>query len=137
MDSGAGKPLGVELQGRDDAESGVRALLPRVASLGASGINHDASFDRDHAPFLVAGVPAFTLWVAEGDYDVRHHTVQDTFEHVDKQNLARDTAIMAILARALADAPSPVARRLSPSEASDLMRKIGVEGTRKMVYVED
>ena len=135
MDSGAGTPLGVELQGRDDAEVGVRRLLPRVASLGASGIKHEASFDRDHAPFLVAGVPALTLWVAEGDYDVRHHTVQDTFEHVDKANLARDTAIMAILARALADS-EPVARRLSSAEAEELMRKIGVEGTKKMVYVE-
>jgi hypothetical protein len=137
MDSGAGKPLGIELQGRDDAETAVRGLLPRVAALGASGINHDASFDRDHAPFLVAGVPALTLWVAEGDYDVRHHTVQDTFEHVDQGNLARDTAIMAILARALADAPAPVARRLSAAEAEQLMKKIGVESTKKMVYVEN
>ena len=137
MDSGAGKPLGVELQGRADAEAGVRKLLPRVAALGASGINVDGSFDRDHAPFLVAGVPAFTLWVAEGDYDVRHHTVQDTFEHVDQPNLGRDTAIMAILARALADAPEPVAPRLSAAEAAALMKKIGVEGTRKMVYVEN
>ena len=137
MDSGAGKPLGVELQGRADAEAGVRKLLPRVAALGASGINLDASFDRDHAPFLVAGVPAFTLWVAEGDYDVRHHTVTDTYEHVDKENLARDTAIMAILARALADSPEPVARRLSAAEAAELMKKIGVAGTKKMVYVEN
>jgi Iap family predicted aminopeptidase len=135
MDSGAGKPLGLELQGRADAEAGVRKLLPRVAALGASGVNLDASFDRDHAPFLVAGVPAFTLWVAEGDYDVRHHTVQDTFEHVDQANLARDTAIMAILARALADS-EPVARRLSAAEATELMKKIGVEGTKRMVYGE-
>jgi acyl-CoA reductase-like NAD-dependent aldehyde dehydrogenase len=75
-------------------------------------------------------VPAFTLWVAEGDYDVRHHTVQDTFEHVDQVNLARDTAIMAILARALADS-EPAARRLSAAEATELMRKIGVEGRRR------
>jgi len=136
MDSGAGKPLGVELQGRADAEAGVRKLLPRVAALGASGINVDGSFDRDHAPFLVAGVPAFTLWVAEGDYDVRHHTVTDTYEHVDKENLARDTAIMAILARAFADSPEPVARRLSAAEAAELMQKIGVAGTKKMVYGE-
>jgi carboxypeptidase Q len=137
MDSGAGQPLGIELQGRDDAEAAVRALLPRVAALGASGINHEASFDRDHAPFLVAGVPALTLWVAEGDYDVRHHTVQDTFEHVNQANLARDTAIMAIMARALADAPAPIARRLSAGEAEQLMKKIGVESTKRMVYGEE
>src|SRR5262249_53418286 len=101
MDSGAGAPLGIELQGRDDAEAGIRRLLSRVELLGATGIKHEASFDRDHAPFLVAGVPAFTLWVAEGDYDTRHHTVTDTFEHVDRLHLAHDTAIVAILARAL------------------------------------
>jgi len=82
-------------------------------------------------------VPAFTLWVDEGDYDVRHHTVQDTFEHVNLDYLARDTAIMAIAARAFADAPASPARRQSAAEAEEFMREVGVEGTKKMVYGED
>jgi hypothetical protein len=137
MDSGAGKPRGIETQGRTDAEAAVRSVLARTAPLGASEIKTEATFDRDNGPFMVAGVPAFTLWVDEGDYDVRHHTVQDTFEHVNLEYLARDTAIMAIAARALADAPSAPARRQSPAEAEEFMRKVGVEGTKKMVYVED
>jgi carboxypeptidase Q len=137
MDSGAGKPRGIETQGRTDAEAAVRSVLARTAPLGASEIKTEASFDRDNGPFMVAGVPAFTLWVDEGDYDVRHHTVQDTFEHVNLDYLARDTAIMAIAARALADAPAAPARRQSAAEAEEFMRKVGVEGTKKMVYAEE
>ena len=137
MDSGAGKPRGIETQGRTDAEAAVRSVLARTAPLGASEIKTEATFDRDNGPFIVAGVPAFTLWVDEGDYDVRHHTVQDTFEHVNLDYLARDTAIMAIAARAFADAPASPARRQSAAEAEEFMRKVGVEGTKKMVYGED
>jgi Zn-dependent M28 family amino/carboxypeptidase len=137
MDSGAGKPRGIETQGRTDAEAAVRSVLARTAPLGASEIKTEATFDRDNGPFMVAGVPAFTLWVDEGDYDVRHHTVQDTFEHVNLDYLARDTAIMAIAARAFADAPASPARRQSAAEAEEFMRKVGVEGTKKMVYGED
>ncbi|HEX4439418.1 MAG TPA: M20/M25/M40 family metallo-hydrolase [Thermoanaerobaculia bacterium] len=136
MDSGAGKPRGIESQGRTDAEPAIRAVLARTAPLGASEIHTEATFDRDNGPFMVAGIPAFTLWVDDGDYDKRHHAPTDTFEHVDQEFLARDTAIMAIAARAFADAPAPPAKRQSAAEAVEFMKKVGVEGTKKMVYVE-
>ena len=58
----------------------------------------------------------------------------DTFENVDPKKLAADTAIMAVLAWQLADAPEPFGRRLSPSEAAALLEKSGVAGTKAMVY---
>ena len=94
----------------------------------------DASFDRDHAPFLAAGVPALTLWVQEGDYDVHHHAITDTFDKVDPRLLAVDTAVLAVAAWTLSDAAEPIGRRLSPEEAAALMKKSGVESTRRMVY---
>jgi carboxypeptidase Q len=134
MDSGAGSPKGVELHGRADLEASMKPFLASVASLGATSTTLEASFDRDHGPFMVVGVPAMTLWVEEGDYDDRHHTVIDTFERVSSQHLAMDTAIMAILAWELAEAPTPIGRRLSEAEAAELLRKSGVENTKKMVY---
>ena len=89
-----------------------KALAP-VASFGATATTLEASFDRDHGPFMVVGVPAMTLWVEPGTYDDRHHTVIDTFDGVDPHWLAVDTAVMAILAWELANAPEPVGRRLS------------------------
>jgi Zn-dependent M28 family amino/carboxypeptidase len=134
MDSGAGSPKGVELHGRADLDAPMKAHLAALAAFGAASTTLEASFDRDHGPFAVVGVPAMTLWVAEGDYDDRHHTVIDTFERVDLRNLALDTAVMAILGWSLAEAPQPVGRRLSEAEAAEVLRKSGVENTRKMVY---
>ena len=134
MDSGAQAPRGVELHGRADLEEPMKKLLAPLAAFGATAVTLDATFDRDHAPFLVAGVPAFTLWVEDGDYDIHHHTVSDTFDKVDPRLLATDTAVMAIAAWELANTAEPVGRRLSPAEAAELMKKSGVEGTRRMLY---
>ncbi len=134
MDSGAGAPRGVELHGRADLEAPVKKLLSPLAAFGATGTTLAASFDRDHGPFMVVGVPAMTLWVEEGDYDAHHHTVTDTFDKVDPKRLATDTAVMAILAWELASAPEPVGKRLGPQEAEALLKKSGVEATRRMLY---
>jgi Zn-dependent M28 family amino/carboxypeptidase len=133
MDSGAGSPRGVELHGRADLEEPVRKLLVPVASLGAAATTLDASFDRDHAPFMAVGVPALTLWVEEGDYDERHHTAIDTFDRIDPRKLAVDTAVMAILGWELANA-GPIGRRFSSTEAEQLLERSGVAGTKRMVY---
>jgi Zn-dependent M28 family amino/carboxypeptidase len=109
-------------------------VLAALASFGATGTTLAATFDRDHAPFMVAGVPAMTLWVEEGSYDAHHHTVTDTFDKVDPRLLATDTAAMAILAWELADAPEPIGKRLGRQEAETLLKKSGVEATRRMVY---
>ncbi len=134
MDSGAGSPRGVELHGRADLEDAVKKLLPPVASFGAAATTLDASFDRDHGPFMAVGVPALTLWVEEGDYDERHHTAIDTFERIDPRKLATDAAVMAILGWELANAEQPIGRRLSAAEAEQLLERSGVAGTKRMVY---
>jgi len=134
MDSGAGTPLGLELHGRADLEPAAKKLLAPLAGLGATATTLEATFDRDHGPFMAVGVPAVTLWVEPGTYDDRHHTVIDTFENVDPKKLAVDTAVMAVLAWQLADAPEAFGRRLSLAESEDLLRKSGVENTKKMVY---
>jgi carboxypeptidase Q len=134
MDSGAQAPRGFQLEGRKDLEAPMRKLLAPLAALGAAGVSTEATFDQDHAPFLAAGVPAFTLWVDEGEYDVHHHAITDTLDKIDPRMLGIDTAVMAIAAYTIANAEGPVGRRLSAAEASELMKTVGVESTRKMVY---
>ena len=134
MDEGAQAPHGFAIQGRADLAAAAKARLAPLSAFGAGDVSLDASFDQDHAPFVAVGIPAFTLIVDPGDYDTRHHTVVDTFEHVDKRWLALDSAVMAVAAWSFANAPEPVGRRLSEAEAGELMRKTGVEGTHRMVY---
>jgi Zn-dependent M28 family amino/carboxypeptidase len=105
-----------------------------LAPLGASGVSRKATFDMDHAPFLTTGIPVFTLWVDEGEYDIHHHAASDTLDKVDPQHLALDVAAVAVAAYRLADAAEPAGRRLSPSESSELLRTIGLESLRRLVY---
>ena len=105
-----------------------------ATSLGAAGVSLDATFDQDHGPFVVVGVPAFSLHVERGEYDIHHHAVTDTFDKVDPRLLAVDTAAMGVAAWSFADAPNPVGRRLSESETEAVMKTSGVASTRQMLY---
>jgi Iap family predicted aminopeptidase len=137
MDSGAQVPRGFKIHGRSDIEAAARTVLAPLSSLGASGVSLDATFDMDHGPFLAAGVPVFTLWVDDGEYDTHHHAVSDTFDKVDPRMLALDTAVMAVTAYRLADAPEAPGRRLSAAEATQLLEKLGLESLRRTVYEPD
>ena len=134
MDEGAQAPLGFQIQGRTDLEAAVKARLAPLAPFGAAGVSLEATFDQDHAPFVAVGVPAFTLRVEPGEYDIHHHAVTDTFDKVDPRMLAVDTAVMGIAAWSFANTAEPLGRRLSPAEAAELMKKTGVASTRQMVY---
>jgi carboxypeptidase Q len=134
MDWGAQTPRGFVIHGRSDIEAAARVILAPLAALGASGVSLEASFDMDHGPFLAAGVPVFTLWVDDGEYDTHHHAVSDTFDTVDPHMLALDTAVMAVAAYRLADALDPPGRRLSAAETTQLLEKMGLESLRRAVY---
>ena len=88
----------------------------------------------DHGPFLASGIPVLTLWVDPGEYDTHHHAVSDTFDKVNPHLLALDTAVMAVAAYRLADAPEPVGRRLSATEVGQHLKKVGLESLRRAVY---
>jgi carboxypeptidase Q len=134
MDWGAQMPRGFKIHGRSDVEAAARTLLAPLSSLGASGVSLDASFDMDHGPFLAAGIPVFTCWVDDGEYDTHHHAVSDTFDKVDPRMLALDTAVMAVAAYRLADAPEAPGRRMPAGEATQLLQKLGLESLRRAVY---
>ncbi len=134
MDDGAQTPRGFKIHGRSDVEAAARTILAPLSSLGASGVSLDATFDMDHGPFLAEGIPVLTLWVDAGEYDTHHHAVSDTFDKVDPRMLALDAAVMAVAAYRVADASGAPGRRLSATEATRLLEKVGLESLRRTVY---
>jgi hypothetical protein len=60
--------------------------------------------------------------------------VSDTFDKVDARMLALDTAVMAVAAYRLAEAPEVPGRRLSATESIQLLEKLGLESLRRAVY---
>jgi len=134
MDEGAQAPHGFQIQGRDDLKASLEKILRPLAPLNANDLSLAGSFDQDHAPFLAFGVPALTLWVEPGEYDTLHHTAIDTFDKIDPRMLSLDTAVMAIAAYEIASAEQNPGPRLSSSAVNDLLKKIGMESTHRMVY---
>ena len=133
-DSGAQQPLGLQLNGRQDLEGTTKKLLKPLAPLGADGVSLDADFDSDHESFMVAGVPAYALFVERGDYDVRHHTIVDTFERIHPSLLGMHTAMMAVIGYQFANANERPGRRLSPAEVVELLKKTGLEPLYRLEY---
>lgn len=133
-DAGAQAPLGLQLNGRQDLEAPTKKLLKPLAPFGADGVYLDADFDSDHESFMVVGVPAYSLRVERGDYDVRHHTIVDTFERIDPSLLGIHTAVMAVLAYQFANADQRPGRRLSPTEVVELLKRTGLEPLYRLEY---
>jgi carboxypeptidase Q len=133
-DAGAQSPLGLQLNGRQDLEAATKKLLKPLAPFGADGTFLDADFDSDHESFMVVGVPAYSLRVERGDYDVRHHTIVDTFERIDPSLLGIHTAVMAVIAYQFANADERPGRRLSPTEVVELLKRTGLEPLYRLEY---
>lgn len=133
-DSGAEQPLGLQLNGRQDLEAATKELLKPLAPLGADNVSLDADFDSDHESFMVAGVPSYSLLVERTDYDVRHHTIVDTFEKIRPSLLGMHTAMMAVLGYQFANASQRPGRRLSPMEVVELLKKTGLEPLYRLEY---
>lgn len=133
-DSGAEQPLGLQLNGRQDLEAATKKLLKPLAPLGADHVSLDADFDSDHESFMVAGVPSYSLLVERADYDVRHHTIVDTFERIHPSLLGMDTAAMAVIGYQFANASERPGRRLSPTEVVELLKKTGLEPLYRLEY---
>jgi carboxypeptidase Q len=64
----------------------------------------------DIAPLQALGVPGFAPLVDGRHYFDLHHTAADTLDKVDPRELRRQTAVLAVLAYALAEMSEPLAR---------------------------
>jgi hypothetical protein len=125
MDGEPQAPLGFTLHGRDDLTAAIRQRLAPLAGMGAAAVDPGGDLVSDDQTFVVYGVPALSLKVADSDADVRHHTVVDTFDKIDPRWLALDTAVLALAGWSLANAEQPPGRRLPPVEVKKLLEKTG------------
>ena len=137
IDCGAHPPLGFRIHGRTDLEGPSRELLKPLAPLGADHVYLEADFDSDQETFIVAGMPIYSLWVDQRDYDARHHTIIDTFERVDPLMVKLETAIMAVAAYSFANAEKRPGPRIGPAQVQELLKRTGLEPLYKLEYSEE
>ena len=134
-DNGAGEVHGWKTQGREDL---VQALQPfsdqYLAPLGANEITTELTFDTDHGPFMLAGVPALDMLVDMKQYMEIHHNAGDTLDKVKQVNLNIGTAVLALTANELANARKPlgphfdrngVENLIKPKDLDQFLKSIG------------
>ena len=114
-DSGAGRPLALQLRaGKGGAEQLMSALAP-LAALGVTRLTEGGEGGADIGPLGEQGVPIVSLRQDVSRYFDWHHSAADTLDKVSPHDLAETTAAVAWLAWSLAELPRDLPR--SPAVA--------------------
>lgn len=103
-DGGTGMVKGYHLQGRDDSRSLMAMAIAPLNDLGVKELPLFTISGSDHAPFNLAGVPAFAAFQEPVDYYVgTHHTQMDFPDHVLPDQLIQGAQAIAVTAWELAN----------------------------------
>jgi carboxypeptidase Q len=116
QDNGTGRVVNISMQGLVDASDHMSRWLARVPSevnqhvnLGLPGT--PSSGGTDHASFICAGAPAFSLSAHHWDYfTYTWHTNRDTFDKLVLDDLKNNAVLVASLAYLASEDPETVSR---------------------------
>ena len=95
---------------REPLQSLVRPVAQALESIGASTVNLASEVGTEVDPLDEKGVPGFSPARDSRFYFNYHHTAADTFDKVDARELNENTAVMTVLAYALADSADAAPR---------------------------
>src|SRR5256886_6059971 len=109
-DGGAGHPIGVNIKAKPE----VRKMFAPVAKIlqdsGAGILDLVEHCGADIEPLEKAGVPAFSPIQDNRFYFDYHHTAADTLDKIVPKELAENSAVIAVVAYALANMERPLPR---------------------------
>jgi carboxypeptidase Q len=134
-DNGAGHPKGWKVEGRPDVAAAIKPLASVLSGLEAAGISQDTTFDTDHGPFMLHGIPSLDLWVDMAHYGEVHHKSSDTVDKIDAHNLANGAAVVAVTAYIVADKADPLAPHIDHAAVGEILKKAHLDGFLKAVGV--
>lgn len=126
-----GTPIGINAMGFDAL---IPVLHEATEALGAwqfsERLANQTWLGSDHHPFIERGIPAVTFNAPIDPDAVRYyHDFADTIDKIDRYELARASAIIALVTRTLANDTRSELRRLTPAETTALFQTSGVEGS--------
>ena len=108
-DNGVFRPRGVRFQGSDAGLAFVKQVGPLLEGIGASRVVAGDG-EADVGPILQRGVPGLALDVDDAKYFWYHHSWGDMMTMIDRDELTRCVATMAVWAYVLADLDQTVPR---------------------------
>jgi Zn-dependent M28 family amino/carboxypeptidase len=127
-DNGAGHPKGWKVEGRADLKQAMQpwsdALLK---NLSGGELSMEATYDTDHGPFMLEGIPALDQWVDLTRYMEVHHKASDTLDKVDALDFKAGEAIVAVTAWAIAESDKPIAPHLDHEAVGEILKSTKLE----------
>jgi len=109
-DGGADHPLGISIKGKPEVKKMFGPVAAILKDPGAGMLTLVEHCGADIAPMEKAGVPAFSPIQDSRFYFNYHHTAADTLDKIVPKALAENSAVVAVLAYALANMERPMPR---------------------------
>jgi carboxypeptidase Q len=109
-DGGAGHPLGINIKAKQEVKKTFAPVAAILQGSGAGMLNLVEHCGADIGPMEKAGVPAFSPIQDSRFYFNYHHTAADTLDKIVPKELAENSAVVAVLAYALANMEQPLPR---------------------------
>jgi hypothetical protein len=127
-DNGAGHPKGWKVEGREDLRKAMQPWSDGLLKdLNGGELSLDTTYDTDHGPFVLQGIPAFDLWVDMSHYMEIHHKSSDTLDKVDGLDFKAGEAIVAVTAYAIAQSETPIAPHIDHAAVGEILNKAKLE----------
>lgn len=127
-DNGAGHPKGWRVEGRADLEQAMQPWSDGLLKdIGGGALSMEISYDTDHGPFLLQGIPALDLWVDMTHYFEFYHKSSDMLDKVDALDFKAGTAIVAVTAYTIAETETPIARHIDHEAVGEILRSVKLE----------
>lgn len=109
-DGGAGHPIGVNIKGKPEVKKMFAPVANVLQESGAGILDLVEHCGADIEPLEKAGVPAFSPIQDSRFYFNYHHTAGDTLDKIVSKELAENSAVVAVVAYALANMEQPLPR---------------------------
>src|ERR1051326_6884108 len=109
-DNGAGHPIGVHIKANPEVKKMFAPVATILQESGAGTLDLVEHCGADIEPLEKAGVPAFSPIQDSRFYFNYHHTAADTLDKIVPKELAENSAVVAVVAYALANMERPLRR---------------------------
>jgi len=127
-DNGSGHPKGWKVEGREDLKKAMQPWSDGLLlNLGGGDLSTETTYDTDHGPFMLYGIPALDLWVDMAKYFEVHHKSSDTFDKIDALDFKGGEAILAVTAYTIAQTEAPIAPHIDHEAVGEILQKAKLE----------
>lgn len=127
-DNGGGHPKGWKVESRGDLRDAMQPVSDSLLTgIGGGGLSLQITYDTDHGPFMLQGIPVLDLWVDMSHYMEVHHKSSDTYDKVDPVDFKAGGAIVAATAWVIAEDPKPIAPHLDHGAVTEMLKKANLD----------